>query len=403
MILRTIIILTLIISCGNNSAQDYFPSMEGIPNEADVVLSELNLMEKIGQLLIIQLRYDESGTGIIDLSEAEINLLRAIQPGGVILFKENMDSVPQLMELISDITQNISHPPFIALDEEGGSVSRLVRSGNIPATTLPSASRIAASGNERSAYLAYSIIGRELSALGFNMNFAPVADIFSNPGNELIASRSFGTDPEQVSAMVTEGVRALQEQQVISVIKHFPGHGEVSGDSHFVTPLLEHDLKRLMDFEIQPFLAGMQADVGGFLMAHISVPKIDSLPASLSPVFITTIIRKTMDYEGLVITDALEMKGIGSLPSHDTGIMALQAGADILLIPPDPFKQRDAILAALLERRLAPEAIDRAVSRIISAKLDHNIRPGKPPLSEAEVYKILGSEEHEAMLRRALQ
>ena len=405
LLLKAAIVLTL-ISCNYNTQTEHSGKGEDIRvenSEIEYNLPRLNLVEKVGQLLIIQLRYDENGAGITELSETEIAVLRAVQPGGVILFKENMDTVPQLMKLIADINRHVSYPPFIALDEEGGTVSRLLRSGNIPATPVPSASRIAASGKARSAYLAYSIIGKELTALGFTMNFAPVADIFSNPENGLLASRSFGSSPELVSAMVAEGVRALQEQRILSVIKHFPGHGDSSGDSHFTTPALEHDLSRLMEFEFQPFLAGMKAGAGGVLMAHLHFPEIDRLPASLSSVFITEIIRETINYDGLVITDALEMRGIGEITAHEAGVMALQAGADMLLIPPDPLRQRDAILSAVLERRLDPGVVDRAVSRIISAKNIYNGEQNRSALSSADVHAILGSEEHIAMLHEALE
>ena len=403
----------LTISCGNSSPTEWLE--EDLPNResetrseweeaATAILPSLNLVERIGQTLIIQIRYRDSGAGVTILSASDIAILRTVKPGGIILFKENIDSVSQLTKLLHDIKQYSPYPPFIAVDEEGGSVSRLLRSGKIPATPIPAASRIAASGNARSAYLAYSIIGRELAVLGFNMNFAPVADIFSNPQNDLIASRSFGTEPDRVAEMVAEAVRALQEQGVVSVIKHFPGHGDSSGDSHFTIPVLNHDLQRLMEFELQPFFAGMEAGAGGFLMAHLSFPSIDNSPASFSPVFIQTVIRETMAYDGLLLTDALEMRGAGNIGNaHETGLMALQAGADILLIPPDPRKQRDVILAAILDGRLSLETLNRAVIRVIASKLKHTIWRGPPSFSESEVRSILGSAEHAAMLQEALQ
>ncbi|AHC13487.1 glycoside hydrolase family 3 protein [Salinispira pacifica] len=358
------------------------------------ILSEMSLDEKIGQLLLVQLRYDTRGQGLLELGEAEKALLGDLAPGGVILFRENMDETEQLVNLNRGIIQHSSYPPFIAADEEGGLVRRLPRSGKIPVTPVPSAEEIARHGTEHLRRL-YGILARELRVLGFNMNFAPVADIQSDPDNELVATRSFGTTPEEVIPYIRSAVEALQEQGVISVLKHFPGHGESSGDSHYEVISLPFNLDRLREVELKPFQAGILAGALGIMTAHLYFPEIEprNIPASLSPVFNRDLLRQEMGFNGIIITDALEMQGLRAVDSpEEAGVMAIEAGSDMLLIPPSPYAQRDAIRTAVIRREISPRRLDEAVHRIISVKITQGIwyNQDMPDLQKAR--NLLGRE-----------
>jgi beta-N-acetylhexosaminidase len=369
------------------------------------VLSEMSLSEKIGQLLILQFRYRPDGGDLTALSPEDLELLRSLRPGGVILFRENFDTVEQVTSLIGGLMIESPLPPFIAVDEEGGLVSRLVRSGNIPATRIPAARVIGETGDPAAAYAAYSIIARELAVLGVNMNFAPVADILTDPDNPVILTRAFGSDPAVVADFVAQGVRALQDNGVVSVVKHFPGHGDSSQDSHFDIVRLDHDAARLDAVELVPFRAAIEAGVGGIMTAHLYFPRIDgaALPASLSPYFLGDLLRDELAYDGLIITDALEMRGLeGIADPESAGVAAVGSGADMLLIPPDPTAQRDALLMEVVYGRLPVDVIDRAVRRIISVKITQGIWYNRETPDAAAAYAVLGSDEHRALLENAL-
>lgn len=395
-------IMLISVSCGSHSMDSSSQESDRAGYEGSVyprypdpaweIISKMSIDEKIGQLLLVQLRYDIRGVGVLQLGDAEKTLLKDLAPGGVILFRENMDNTEQLINLNRGIIRNSKYAPFIAADEEGGLVRRLPRSGKIPVTPVPSAERIARGGPEN-LYRIYAVLARELAVLGFNMNFAPVADILSNPDNELVATRAFGRTAEEVVPFIRSGVKALQEQGVVSVLKHFPGHGESSGDSHFEIIRLPFDLQRLREVELKPFQAGIRAGALGIMTAHLYFPEIEpnDIPASLSPVFNRDILRDELGFQGLIITDALEMRGLSAVDSpEDAGVLAIAAGSDMLLIPPSPYKQREAIRTALIRREILPERLDEAVHKIISVKITQGIWYNQNMPDRHEALKVLG-------------
>ncbi len=374
-------------------------------SEADAILETMSLSDKIGQLFMLQFRYGENGNPLQALEPADTALIEAIRPGGVILFRENFETVPQVTGLVGELISSSLLPLFLAVDEEGGLVSRLVRSGNIPATPVPSAEVMGNTGDPSTAAELYGIIGRELAALGINMNFAPVADVMSQADNPVIRTRAFGSDPQTVADFVESGVAALQENGVISVVKHFPGHGDSSGDSHYEIISLDHDRRRLDSLELIPFVRAAEAGAGGVMTAHMYFPSIDGgdLPASLSPYFLTELLRGEIGYEGLIITDALEMRGLKDLESpEEAGVLAIANGADMLLIPPDPMEQRDRLLMEAVYRRLPLDRIDAAARRIISVKITQGIWYNQNPPDPAQALQIIGNREHRETLRRVL-
>lgn len=368
-----------------------------IAHRAGALFDSLTLEGKIGQLMIIDL-FNDDGSPVLILSNEDKLRLTNLAPGGVVLYGANIDTVEQVRSL-SDSLQSIGDIPlFISIDHEGGTVNRLDDSGKIAATVLPTAKSVGAGEDPDYAYRIAGIMGRELAALGFNMNFAPVADILSS-GDSVIGSRSYGSDPALVSSMVAMTVRGLQEQGVSSVLKHFPGHGGVVGDSHSGRVYLPTPLPALAETAFLPFRTGADEGADGIMAAHIVVgsPDTGSLPVTVSDRGLSDLLRAGLGYNGLIITDSLTMKAVEDV--DDRAVKAIKAGADMLLRPGPPKEIRDQLVAAVREGRLSEAAIDEAVRRVIGTKL-------KRRLSSAGVAtpaSVIGSEAHRLIVEGAVE
>lgn len=280
-----------------------------------------------GQLLMVGFEGTEF------TSEHE-DLLKTLKPSGIILFKRNVVSPSQVSELISDFqacAKKIGLPPlFVSIDYEGGIVIRI----NGDVTPIPSAMAISATRRIKSAEIVAEIAARELRAMGINVNLAPVVDVNSNPFNPIIGVRSFGDDPCEVARFGEAYVKSLQSNGVMAVAKHFPGHGDTFVDSHLDLPVLDLDLEVMLRRELVPFKAVIDAGVSAIMTAHIAYPKIDdsSLPATLSRKIISGLLRGQLNFNGLVMTDALEMKAIyDRFSPREIAVYALNAGVDLLL------------------------------------------------------------------------
>lgn len=233
---------------------------------------------------------------------------------------------------------------------------------------------IGAAGDERGAYDAGRTVGTYLYELGFNLDFAPDADVMTNPENTVVKRRSFGTDPELVAAMSLAYINGLEQTKIIGCFKHYPGHGATKGDTHEGYAFTEKNLEELTEEELVPFINGIEQKVPMIMAGHISLPNVtgDTLPASLSKKMITDILREDLGYEGLVITDALNMGAIADqYTSGEACIMTLEAGADMFLMPADFKSAYEDVLAAVYEGRIGEEALNEAVKRIIRLKLQY--------------------------------
>lgn len=324
----------------------------------------------VGQTLIVALRWRDDGRPITSLGPAEIALLRELQPGGVSLFAANLSTVAQTRALVRQIRAACRVPPFIAIDEEGGRVSRLATSRAIEATRIPPAETLGGSG-AAAVWRAYDIIGDDLSALGVTMDFAPVADIDGNPLSDIVGDRAFANNPQAAAGMVGLAVRALQRHGVCAVVKHYPGHGRSGGDSHFGRQSAAVGWDELRRTDLVPFEAAFAAGAGGVMTAHIEYPNIDpaAVPVSMSATMVGKKLRGELGFAGLVVTDALDMRGI--LAKGGPGEVArasLSAGVDMLLCPESALEIRDALLKALGEGRLDRGGLRRAYERILAAK-----------------------------------
>ncbi|WIV18716.1 beta-N-acetylhexosaminidase [Paenibacillus polygoni] len=337
--------------------------------ESDKYKSELmsmTLEQKIGQLMI-------SGFSGTELSHEEAQLIASGRIGGVILFKQNIESKKQLLNLINDIKSNNpaeNRPLFISLDEEGGRVSRLPEGK----TEFPPSLMIGKKGDAALSEEVGRVIGEEAGAFGFNVDYAPVLDIFSNPANTVIGDRAYGTTAAEVSVHGIAVMKGLQKAGMISAIKHFPGHGDTSVDSHESLPVVNKTKAQLEERELIPFRKAIEEGADMIMVAHIKYPKIDSSgkPASLSSVMVQDMLRGDLGYDGVVITDDLEMGAIEqNVGSGEAAVMALEAGVDILLFGHTPDKASEAyeaILTAVETGRLSESKIDEHVLRVLKLK-----------------------------------
>lgn len=292
--------------------------------------------------------------------------------GGIIYFSQNIENEEQITTMTSNSQSYSKIPLFIGVDEEGGSlVARIANNPNFQVPTFPDMKEIGASGDPYKAYEVGSSIGSYLKEYGFNMDFAPDADVLTNPENTAIGSRSFGSDPQLVSQMVAEEVKGLEEQNVTAVLKHFPGHGSTAEDSHNGAAVVNRSLEELRIAEFLPFEAGIQAGADVVMVGHLQVPQIipDDTPASLSSVMITDILRNELGFDGLVITDSLSMGAVTEYYTPaEAAVMCIQAGADMLLIPEDFHQAYQGVLDAVNNQTLSEERINESLTRILRVK-----------------------------------
>lgn len=349
------------------------------PNERELEdrLLAMTLEEKAAQLFIIS---PESLVEITGSVTAAGDLTRRafhdIPVGGFIYLGSNLQSAGQVKAMLSGIQaismERLNLPAFLSVDEEGGSVARIGGSGRFDVPVIDSMSKIGQSGDKDLAYHTGAQIGAYLSELGFNLDFAPIADVLSNPDNTVVKDRSFGSDPDHVSALALAVADGLHDQGILSVYKHFPGHGATAGDTHDGYAYTEKTLQELQSCELIPFRDGIRAGIPFIMVGHFSLPQItgDLLPASLSPAVITGLLREEMGYDGIVITDALNMEAIAQqYSSAEAAILALKAGNDILLMPADFKEAYQGVLDAVARGELTTERIDESVKRILRVKL----------------------------------
>jgi len=327
------------------------------------------LDEQIGQLLAVGFAGTTPSTEIIDLIQRQ-------HVGSVILFARNVESARQVQELTNSLQElaraaGQRYPLIINIDQENGVVQRL----GDHATLFPGNMAL---GAIRSAEVAYEVaraMGRELKALGINMNLAPVVDVNNNPANPVIGVRSFGDDPQHVSLLANAMIQGYHDVGIITCIKHFPGHGDTSVDSHFALPIIPHDIQRLEEIELVPFRSAIAAGADCVMIAHLYLPKLmqeGMVPSSVSAEIINDLLRVQMGFDGLVITDCLEMKAVAdTIGTEQAAVMTIRAGADLALISHHYDRQRGAIEAirvALRDGTLTPERVQQSAERVLRLK-----------------------------------
>lgn len=409
-------------SSGTNGGSDTDIEDPGVPamELPEIVLSNMTLEQKISEMMMLAFRSQgdpEEPDNVTEISDKLVSIIKKYPLGGIILFEENMEGAAQTAKLIRDM-QDANHEAgyeyglLIGVDQEGGMVTR-VPTG----TQTPGSMAIGATGDPGFANEVGWIIGGELKALGFNVNFGPVLDVNNNPANPIIGVRAFSDDPTMVAEYGAKYMEGIHEQNIISAIKHFPGHGDTDTDSHTGLPLIDRSLDELMELELAPFRA-LAEDTDMVMTAHIQYPQIEkgtykskksgndvTLPATLSKTIITDVLRNEIGFSGVVITDALDM---GAISEHfdriDAARLAINAGVDMLLMPvsmhvEDAEADLDEYIkeiAKLVESGEIPEErINEAVERILNLKTEYSVvYENIATVDESAAAAAVGSEEN---------
>jgi len=355
----------------------------------------MTLKEKIGQLFIV-------GFEGYEPSKAVETLIQQHRIGGIALFGRNIRDPVQLLSLTSAL-QALSPelPLFMAIDQEGGRVSRL----KAPFTEFPSPSRLGQAGSVELAHAFGKAVAKELNAVGINVNFAPILDLDTNPQNPVIGERAFGSRPDLAARLGVAFFKGLEAQGVVAVGKHFPGHGETSADSHQVLPVVPHGWSRLEEVELHPFSEAVKAGIPALMTAHVLYPALDpDHPATLSRAILTDLLRGGLGFDGLLVSDDLEMGAIASRYSTaEAAVRFIEAGGDLLLICHRYERQLEAMEAltrAVEAGRIQEERVEGSLRRVIRAK-ERYLLPSPPPSPE-KITEVVGCEEHQKLVQAIL-
>lgn len=343
---------------------------------AEEILSGMSLSEKVYQMMFVT---PEAITGIGTAVQAGETTKKAIQKhpvGGIIYFSKNFESREQTKTMIANTQSYSEIPLFISVDEEGGVVARLGSNKNMGTTKQPPMRTIGNTGNPEKAYEVGANLAKDLKPLGFNVDFAPVADVIVNEKNTEIGNRAFGTDPVLVSEMVKNAVKGLENNDVSATLKHFPGHGSTYVDSHTGYSASSRTLEELRSCEFLPFKAAIDADF--IMVSHMTLVNAteEKVPSSLSKEVITDMLKDELGYEGIIITDAFNMGAITKQHTQgEAAVKAVNAGVDMILMPTDLVTTHSALVKAVESGELTEERIDESVRKILRLKIKKGLLP----------------------------
>lgn len=348
-------------------------------SEIPATLHNMTLEQKVAQMFMVSFFGAR-------LTETEAAFLRDAQPGAAVLFGRNVISPEQVTALTNSYQQEATSrgglPLLIAVDQEGGPIQRLQGSF----TRFPAPMLLTATQDGELAYEVGSAMAAEMRAVGVNMNLAPVGDLLTNAFNPIIDRRAFGSDPKMVAPILMDFIRGLQDHGVAATVKHFPGHGDTSADSHLELPAIHHDRRRLDLVELRPFVAAFDAGVSTVMVAHIWFSAFDAeaLPASLSLNVVEGLLREELGYDGLIMTDALDMDAVDTRYNPSAAsIRAIEAGIDMIAIGAHVGTGRiraaiSDVVAAVRAGRIPRERIDKSVERILRVKEQYGVLDWSP-------------------------
>lgn len=378
-----IIVVLILGGCAKKEKEVVVVQEKNSEETIEDQIARMTLDEKIGQLIMVGVEGENFSPEMEDLIQKE-------KVGGIILLPKNISSAEQTLKLLNDLkkaNEVNKIPLFLSVDEEGGTISRLPDEFG----SLPTTREIGSMNNPDFSFEVGQLLANQVKAFGYNMNMAPVLDVDSNPDNPVIGDRSFGSDPEVVASLGIATMKGMQEERVIPVVKHFPGHGDTSVDSHSSMPILDADLERLNSLELIPFKKAIEEGADAVMTAHILFPKIDSSnPATLSGKVINGILRESLGFEGVIITDDLTMGAIrNSYSAGQAAVRAFLAGHDILLICHEYDNYYMAIQAmkeAVTSGKIKEEQVDRSVQRILTLKKKYKL--SNEPVNSIDVDAI---------------
>lgn len=353
------------------------PESEAPESLAEQTLAKMTLGQKVAQLFLVT---PEQLTGALVATIAGGMTERAlaeIPVGGLVYFAQNLVGAQQVRDLLSgtrelSVKAGAGIAPFLAVDEEGGTlVARVAKSGLFGVRTFPNMAEIGATGDTARAGEVGAVIGDYLREIGFNLDFAPDADVLTNPRNTAIGPRSFSSDPDVAASMVAAEVEAMLATGTLPCVKHFPGHGDTAGDSHTGAVFAERSREEIESCEFKPFKAAIDAGCPMVMVGHIETPNFagDGLPASLSPTMMGEVLRGELGFTGVIISDSFAMGAITeNYAPAEAAVRFFEAGGDMLLMTSDLRASYAAVLSAAEEGRLTEQRIDESVLRVLVAK-----------------------------------
>ena len=346
------------------------PTPDPVQVKAEELLSGMTLREKLCQLMIVRPETLTGESPVTAAGETTRLALESYPVGGLIYSVDNLVTQEQTREMITNTQSYSEIPLFISADEEGGNVGRLMyKLGTTWVNDMYSYKDM----GEDTAYANAYTIGSDMVSCLFNTDFAPVADVWTNPENTVIGDRAYSDDFAQASELVAAAVRGFTDAGVVCCVKHFPGHGDTSTDTHEGAAVVDKSLDELRAGELLPFESGIEAGVDMVMVGHITVTAVDDEPATISKAVITDLLREELGWNGVVITDSLDM---GALAGYDNGevcVRFLEAGGDILLGVPDIEAALTALETAVTDGRLTEQRIDESVQRVLELKIAHGI------------------------------
>lgn len=353
------------------------PSSDASALQARLLVQDMSLEEKICQMLFVSPEALTGYSRVTQSGDATKASLQERPVGGVIYSANNLVTADQTSTMIENL-QNYSREItgrglFIGVDEEGGTVARVAET--LGTTAFEDMAVYGAQGDTEAAYDIGATQAKELTALGFNVNFSPVADVLTNEDNDVVKVRSFGEDPELVSGMVTEVVKGLTDGGMLCSPKHFPGHGSTGGDTHDGFAASYRTIEELRECDLKPFQAAIDAGAPMVMVGHMTMTEIDDEnPACMSGTIVTGLLRDEMDYDGIIITDALDMGAVtDEYTNGEAAVAAISAGCDMLLGISNITSAVTAVTDAVEKGTIAESRIDESVARILAAKLRYGI------------------------------
>lgn len=339
---------------------------------AQALLDGMTTHEKICQLLIVQPEVLTGGSSVTGMTDSLAAALREYPVGGVLLSAQNMTSGEQLRALTGALADGCKTAPLISVDEEGGRVARLMNT--VGTTKLGSMYSYRAQGTQ-GAHDNAQTIARDIAAYGFNTDFAPVADVWTNKRSNAIGDRAYSDDYDEAATLVSAAVSGFRDAGVICCLKHFPGHGSTATDSHNGAATVDKTLPQLRQEDLKPFVSGIAAGADMVMVGHLTVPTMDDAPASLSHKLVTNLLRYDLGFRGVIVTDGLQMQALAQYTDGEKAVRALAAGNDMLLEISDVPGAVAAVEQALADGTLTADALDASVLRVLQLKLAHGIVP----------------------------
>jgi beta-N-acetylhexosaminidase len=376
--------MSLLTSCSS----DDDPVEMAPTDEVEAQLQKMTLREKVGQMFYVRPEcldttihfnqpsgIDGSADDITKIKLQAVNeTMKAVNEkypvGGIILYAHNINDEAQLKQFIPQI-RALKGSPLLCIDEEGGRVARIGKNSNFNVETFESMGAIGATGDTKNAYYCGNTIGTYLKKYGFDIDFAPVADVNTNPENIVIGARAFSNDPAVAAPMVTNYLQGLKDAGVTGCIKHFPGHGDTKADTHYGYARSMKTWDELKDCEMVTFKAGIAWGCQLIMTAHIGLPNVtgSDIPSTMSPIILQDKLREELGYQNIIITDGMEMGSITQqYSSEEAAVASILAGVDIVLGPKDFVKAFDAVIKAVENGTISEERINQSVRRILKLK-----------------------------------